>query len=65
MYPACIPSPFALCARYQVLEQFGGDVLSSEVSSVTREGLGDLFDQIALQADMLDLKVRENALSLE
>jgi len=39
-----------------VCEEFGGDVLSAPVSSKTGDGLDTLFEQIALQADILDLK---------
>ena len=46
-----------------VLEEFGGDVLSTPVSAVTREGLDGLLEQIALQADILDLKANPNRLA--
>ena len=35
---------------YPVLEEFGGDILSSIVSSKTKEGLDALFDTITMQA---------------
>ncbi|MFQ5550534.1 MAG: translation initiation factor IF-2, partial [Gemmatimonadales bacterium] len=39
-----------------VLEEFGGDVLSSAISAKTGEGIDDLFNKILLQAEILDLK---------
>jgi translation initiation factor IF-2 len=39
-----------------VLEEFGGTVLSVEVSAKTGQGISDLLDQILLQAEILDLK---------
>ncbi|EOD05196.1 translation initiation factor IF-2 [Emiliania huxleyi CCMP1516] len=39
-----------------VLEEFGGDVLSAEVSAVARTGLDKLLEQVQLQAELLDLK---------
>lgn len=39
-----------------VLEEFGGTVLHSEISAKKGTGVGDLLDQILLQADMLELK---------
>jgi len=46
-----------------VLEEFGGDVLSSVVSSKTKEGLDRLFETITLQADILDLRANPNRLA--
>uniref|UniRef100_A0A7S2HRE2 Translation initiation factor IF-2, chloroplastic n=1 Tax=Haptolina brevifila TaxID=156173 RepID=A0A7S2HRE2_9EUKA len=45
-----------LLEKEVVLEEFGGDVLSAQVSAKTGDGLAALMEQIALQADMLDLK---------
>ena len=45
-----------LLEKQVVLEEFGGDVLSSLVSAKSGDGLDALFDQIALQADVLDLR---------
>jgi len=45
-----------LLEKEVVLEEFGGDVLSQPVSAKTGDGLEGLFEQIALQADILDLK---------
>ncbi|MDQ6799418.1 MAG: translation initiation factor IF-2 [Acidobacteriota bacterium] len=38
------------------VEQWGGDVVSVEVSAVKKQGISDLLDMILLTADMLDLK---------
>jgi translation initiation factor IF-2 len=38
------------------VEQWGGDVVSVEVSAKQRKGIDDLLDMILLTADMLDLK---------
>jgi translation initiation factor IF-2 len=39
-----------------LVEQWGGDVVSVEVSAVKRQGIDELLDMILLTADMLDLK---------
>ena len=39
-----------------LVEQWGGDVVSVEVSAVKRQGIDDLLDMILLTADMLDTK---------
>jgi len=39
-----------------VLEEFGGDVLSAEVSAKTGFGINDLLEKVLLQAEVLDLK---------
>jgi len=39
-----------------VLEEFGGDVLATEVSAKTGEGIDDLLDKVLLQAELLELK---------
>jgi translation initiation factor IF-2 len=39
-----------------LVEQWGGDVVSVEVSAVKRQGIDDLLDMILLTSDMLDLK---------
>jgi translation initiation factor IF-2 len=39
-----------------LVEQWGGDVVSVEVSAVKKQGIEDLLDMIVLTADMLDLK---------
>ena len=38
------------------VEDFGGDVLSAELSAKTGEGVDDLLDKVLLQAEMLELK---------
>ena len=43
-----------------VLEQFGGTVLSSEVSAKKGTNIDSLLDQILLQAEILDLKANPN-----
>jgi translation initiation factor IF-2 len=39
-----------------VVEKMSGDVLDVEVSAVTRQGLDELLENIALQAEILDLR---------
>jgi translation initiation factor IF-2 len=39
-----------------VLEEFGGQVLSAEISAKTGKGVAELLDQILLQAEILELK---------
>ena len=43
-----------------VLEEFGGTVLSSEVSAKKGTGIDTLLDQILLQAEILDLRANPN-----
>ncbi len=38
------------------LEEFGGDVLSAEVSAKTGQGMSDLLERILLQAEILELR---------
>jgi translation initiation factor IF-2 len=38
------------------VEQWGGDIVSVEVSALRKQGIDDLLDMILLTADMLDLK---------
>jgi translation initiation factor IF-2 len=38
------------------VEDFGGDVLSTEVSAKTGKGIDDLLEKVLLQAEMLELK---------
>jgi len=42
------------------LEEFGGDVLSAEVSALKGTGVDDLLEKVLLQADMLELKANPN-----
>ena len=39
-----------------LVEQWGGEVVSVEVSAVKKQGIDDLLDMILLQSDMLELK---------
>jgi translation initiation factor IF-2 len=39
-----------------LVEQWGGDVVSVEVSAVKKQGIDDLLDMILLTSDLLDLK---------
>jgi translation initiation factor IF-2 len=43
-----------------VLEQFGGTILSTEVSAKKGTGVQELLDQLLLQAEILDLKANPN-----
>ncbi|MBT8479091.1 MAG: translation initiation factor IF-2, partial [Gemmatimonadetes bacterium] len=45
-----------LLSQEVILEEFGGDVLSTQVSAKTGEGLDDLLEKVLLQAEMLDLQ---------
>ncbi len=38
------------------VEEYGGEVLVSEVSARTGDGIGDLLDKVLLQAELLDLR---------
>jgi translation initiation factor IF-2 len=38
------------------VEEFGGQVMSAEVSAKTGKGIDDLLDKVLLQAELLDLK---------
>lgn len=46
-----------------VLEDFGGDTLSTEVSAKTGQGLDALLDQVILQASLLDLKANPDRMA--
>ncbi len=39
-----------------VVEEYGGDVLATEVSAKTGQGVDDLMEKVLLQADLLDLQ---------
>jgi translation initiation factor IF-2 len=43
-----------------VVEQMGGDVQDVEVSAVTGDGLDELLEAVALQAEILELKANPN-----
>jgi len=44
-----------LASHNVLIEEWGGDILCSEVSSITGENIDDLLDKILLQAEMLEL----------
>ncbi len=46
----------ALLEHDVILEEFGGEVLSAEVSAVTGDGVDDLLEKVLLQAELLELK---------
>ncbi len=39
-----------------VIEEFGGDVLASEISAKTGDGIDDLLEKVLLQAELLELQ---------
>jgi translation initiation factor IF-2 len=41
-----------------VLEEFGGNVMSTEISAKKGTGIGQLLDKVLLQAEVLDLKAK-------
>jgi len=43
-----------------VVEEFGGDVMSAEVSAKKGNGVDDLLEKVLLQAEVLDLKANPN-----
>jgi translation initiation factor IF-2 len=47
-----------LLSQNVVLEEFGGDILASEVSAKSGQGVNDLLDKILLQSELLDLKAK-------
>ena len=49
-----------LLAQNVVLEDFGGQVLSAEISAKKGTGVPELLEQIVLQAEILDLKANPN-----
>lgn len=49
-----------LLAHDVVLEEFGGDVLSAEISAKKGIGIEDLLDKVLLQAELMDLKANPN-----
>jgi translation initiation factor IF-2 len=44
-----------LASHNVLIEEWGGDILCSEVSSITGENIDDLLDKLMLQAEMLEL----------
>ena len=57
-----LPAADAMRVKQELLqhsvnvEDFGGDVLSAEVSAKTGQGVDDLLEKVLLQAEMLELK---------
>jgi translation initiation factor IF-2 len=49
-----------LLSHNVVLEEFGGTVLSQEVSAKKGLGIGELLEQVVLQSEILDLKANPN-----
>lgn len=49
-----------LLSHEVILEEFGGDVLSAEVSAKQGSGIEDLLEKVLLQAELLDLKGRHS-----
>ena len=49
-----------LAERNLTPEDWGGDTICCKVSAITKEGLDELLEMITLQAEMLELKAREN-----
>ncbi len=47
-----------------LVEDWGGDVISVEVSAKKKEGIEDLLEMILLQADILELKANPNRLAM-
>ena len=42
------------------IEDYGGDVLSADISAKTGEGIDELLEKVLLQADLLELKANPN-----
>ena len=57
-----LPAANALKVKQELLqedvqvEEFGGDILSADISAKTGEGIDELLEKVLLQADMLELK---------
>ncbi len=45
-----------LLSHEVILEEFGGDVLSADVSAKTGQGVDDLLEKVLLQAELLELR---------
>ncbi len=52
-----------LSQRDLLMEDWGGDTISCEVSAITGDGIGHLLEMVLLQAEILDLKANPNRLS--
>ena len=51
-------------AKHEVIpESWGGDVLTNNISAVTGEGVDELLESIALQAELLDLRAPVDGLA--
>jgi len=46
-----------------IVEQYGGEVLNSEISAKTGKGIDDLLDKILLTTEMLELKANPHTLA--
>ena len=57
-----LPAADALKVKQELLqedvqvEEFGGDVLSADISAKTGQGIDELLEKVLLQADLLELK---------
>ena len=49
-----------LLAHDVILEEYGGDVMSCEISAKKRIGIDNLLDMVLLKAEMLELKANPN-----
>jgi translation initiation factor IF-2 len=49
-----------LMAHDVILEEYGGDVMSCEISAKKKIGIDDLLDMVLLKAEMLELKANPN-----
>ncbi len=49
-----------LMAHDVIAEEFGGDVMSVNISAKKKEGIDELLEMIALKAEMLELKANPN-----
>ena len=52
-----------LSQRNLLMEDWGGDTISCEVSAITGDGIDHLLEMVLLQAEILDLKANPNRLS--
>lgn len=52
-----------LSQRDLLVEDWGGDTISCEVSAITGDGIDHLLEMVLLQAEILDLKANSNRLS--
>ena len=51
-------------AKHEVIpESWGGDVLTNNISAVTGEGIDELLEAVALQAELLDLRAPTDGLA--